>query len=120
MPLAKSTSISWVTLPWRKGSEAVSSLPPTSLVKLIVEILQPFRGKILDPACGSGGMFVQSDQFTRNHRENSTDLISVYGTEQVTGDDPALQNEPRRARTGRRYTTSEQLLRRSASVRGQI
>ena len=58
---------------------------PTSIVKLIVEILQPFRGTILDPACGSGGMFVQSEQFTRNHRENSTDLISIYGTEQVTG-----------------------------------
>ena len=58
---------------------------PTSIVKLIVEILQPFRGTILDPACGSGGMFVQSEQFTRNHRENSTDLISIYGTERVTG-----------------------------------
>ena len=58
---------------------------PTSIVKLIVEILQPFRGTILDPACGSGGMFVQSEQFTRNHRENSTDSISIYGTERVMG-----------------------------------
>ena len=66
-----------------EGARGGEFFTPTSLVKLIVEILQPFRGKILDPACGSGGMFVQSDQFTRNHRENSTDLISIYGTEQV-------------------------------------
>ena len=67
-----------------EGAKGGEFFTPTSLVKLIVGILQPFRGKILDPACGSGGMFVQSDQFTRNHRENGTDLISIYGTEQVT------------------------------------
>ena len=68
-----------------EGARGGEFFTPTSLVKLIVGILQPFRGKILDPACGSGGMFVQSERFTRNHRENSTDLISIYGTERVMG-----------------------------------
>ena len=66
-----------------EGTRGGEFFTPTSIVKLIVEILQPFRGTILDPASGSGGMFVQSEQFTRNHRENSTDLISIYGTERV-------------------------------------
>ena len=66
-----------------EGARGGEFFTPTSIVKLIVEILQPFQGRILDPACGSGGMFVQSDQFTRSHRENSTDSISIYGTEQV-------------------------------------
>ena len=68
MPLARSTSISWVTLPWRKGQRGGEFFTPTSLVKLIVEILQPFQGRILDPACGSGGMFVQSAEFIHNHQ----------------------------------------------------
>ncbi len=58
---------------------------PTSLVKLIVEILQPFHGRILDPACGSGGMFVQSEEFIRNHRQNDNQgHISIHGVESKT------------------------------------
>lgn len=54
---------------------------PTSIVKLIVEILEPFKGKILDPACGSGGMFVQSADFVARHNENPGDELSIYGQE---------------------------------------
>ena len=64
----------------RKGGEFFT---PTSIVKLIVEIIEPFHGKILDPACGSGGMFVQSARFTQVHREKPTDVLSVYGQERV-------------------------------------
>jgi len=42
---------------------------PTSIVKLIVEIIEPFHGKIFDPACGSGGMFVQSAEFVQRHQK---------------------------------------------------
>jgi type I restriction enzyme M protein len=52
------------------------------LVKLIVEIIEPFQGRILDPASGSGGMFVQSAEFVERHKKSSTD-ISVYGQEKV-------------------------------------
>jgi type I restriction enzyme M protein len=42
---------------------------PTSIVRLMVEILEPFRGRVLDPACGSGGMFVQSARFVSEHKK---------------------------------------------------
>ena len=66
-----------------EGQRGGEFFTPTSIVKLIVEILQPFQGRILDPACGSGGMFVQSAEFVHNHQKNAKDQISIYGTERV-------------------------------------
>ena len=103
-----------------EGARGGEFFTPTSLVKLIVEILQPFEGRILDPACGSGGMFVQSAEFIHNHRGNGNGQISIYGNGTGRRDNSALQDEPRCPRTGRRYPASEQLLRRSASVLGQV
>jgi type I restriction enzyme M protein len=54
---------------------------PTSIVRLIVEIIEPYKGKIFDPACGSGGMFVQSAKFVERHNGTGTDRVSIYGTE---------------------------------------
>ena len=66
------------------GQRGGEFFTPTSLVKLIVEILQPFQGRIFDPACGSGGMFVQSAEFIRNHKKNRDQQdISLYGVERV-------------------------------------
>ena len=65
----------------QKGGEFYT---PTSLVRLIVEILEPYHGRILDPACGSGGMFIQSAHFLEEHRKNPTSDISVHGQERVT------------------------------------
>lgn len=56
---------------------------PTAIVRLIVEILEPFHGLILDPACGSGGMFVQSARFVSEHRKNPSSEISIFGQEKV-------------------------------------
>ena len=56
---------------------------PTSIVKLIVEIVEPYRGRILDPACGSGGMFVQSAAFVERHRRNPNSDIFVEGQEKT-------------------------------------
>lgn len=53
---------------------------PTSIVKTIVEILKPYKGRVYDPACGSGGMFVQSAKFINEHSGNINDL-SIYGQE---------------------------------------
>lgn len=53
---------------------------PKSIVNLIAEMLEPYKGKIYDPACGSGGMFVQSVKFIEAHKGNTRD-ISVYGQE---------------------------------------
>ena len=56
---------------------------PTSLVKLIVEIVEPYQGKIFDPACGSGGMFVQSAEFVQAHHKSANTSLSVYGQEKT-------------------------------------
>ncbi|HWL23313.1 MAG TPA: class I SAM-dependent DNA methyltransferase [Ureibacillus sp.] len=56
---------------------------PKSIVNLIAEILEPYKGKIYDPACGSGGMFVQSIKFIESHQGNKRD-ISIYGQEYTT------------------------------------
>jgi type I restriction enzyme M protein len=65
-----------------EGQKGGEFFTPTSIVKLIVEIIEPFHGKILDPACGSGGMFVQSAAFVEHHRKTVNE-ISVYGQEKV-------------------------------------
>ena len=53
---------------------------PKSIVNLIAELIEPYKGKIYDPCCGSGGMFVQSLKFIENHKGNTRD-ISIYGQE---------------------------------------
>ena len=53
---------------------------PKCVVNLIAEMIEPYRGKIYDPCCGSGGMFVQSIKFVESHHGNKKD-ISVYGQE---------------------------------------
>lgn len=65
-----------------EGSRGGEFFTPTSIVKLIVEIIEPYHGLILDPACGSGGMFVQSAEFIRQHQKKDTE-ISIYGQERV-------------------------------------
>src|SRR5690606_4714490 len=55
---------------------------PTSIVRLLVEVLEPFGGRVLDPACGSGGMFVQSARFVAEHKRYEGDL-SIHGVERV-------------------------------------
>ncbi|MBC8507203.1 MAG: SAM-dependent DNA methyltransferase [Chloroflexi bacterium] len=66
-----------------EGQRGGEFFTPTALVKLIVEIIEPFKGKIYDPACGSGGMFVQSAYFRERHRASAQDVISIYGMERV-------------------------------------
>jgi type I restriction enzyme M protein len=64
-----------------EGSKGGVFYTPESIVRLIVEIMQPFHGRIFDPACGSGGMFVQSAHFVERHKKNPTSELTVFGTE---------------------------------------
>ncbi|MEW6584959.1 MAG: class I SAM-dependent DNA methyltransferase [Nitrospirota bacterium] len=66
-----------------EGQKGGEFFTPTAIVKLIVEILEPFHGRIFDPACGSGGMFVQSAHFVEEHKKNPMDEIHIYGQERV-------------------------------------
>jgi len=65
----------------KEGQKGGVFFTPTSIVRLIVEILQPFHGRIGDLACGSGGMFVQSAAFVQRHRRSATSELTVFGTE---------------------------------------
>jgi len=63
-----------------EGKKGGQFYTPRSVVELLVEMLQPFQGRVFDPCCGSGGMFVQSEQFVTEHRGRTND-ISIYGQE---------------------------------------
>ena len=56
---------------------------PSSIVKLLSEIIEPFHGQILDPACGSGGMFVQSARFVSEHQRNPGAELAICGVEKT-------------------------------------
>ncbi|HNN98030.1 MAG TPA: class I SAM-dependent DNA methyltransferase [Pseudomonadota bacterium] len=64
----------------QKGGEFYT---PSSIVKLLTEIIEPFHGRILDPACGSGGMFVQSARFVAEHQKNPAAELSICGVEKT-------------------------------------
>lgn len=66
-----------------EGYGAGNFFTPGSIVRLLVEMLEPFKGRIFDPACGSGGMFVQSSKFLKEH-EGSKENISIYGQERYS------------------------------------
>ena len=64
----------------KEGQKGGQFYTPKSVVTLLVEMLEPYKGRVMDPCCGSGGMFVQSEKFIEEHRGMITD-ISIYGQE---------------------------------------
>lgn len=63
-----------------EGKKGGQFYTPRSVVTLLVEMLEPYRGRVFDPCCGSGGMFVQSEKFVSEHQGRIND-ISIYGQE---------------------------------------
>ncbi len=63
------------------GKEKGEFYTPKSVVNLMAEMIEPYKGKIYDPCCGSGGMFVQSMKFVEKHAGNTKHDISIYGQE---------------------------------------
>lgn len=63
-----------------EGKKGGQFYTPRSVVQLLVEMLEPYKGRVFDPCCGSGGMFVQSEKFVEEHQGNIND-ISIYGQE---------------------------------------
>lgn len=63
-----------------EGKKGGQFYTPKSVVKLLVEMLEPYKGRVFDPCCGSGGMFVQSEEFVARHQGRLND-ISIYGQE---------------------------------------
>ena len=66
-----------------EGQKGGEFFTPPSLVNLIVEVIEPYQGRINDPANGSGGMFVQSADFVTRHKRSPGSAISIYGQEKV-------------------------------------
>ena len=63
-----------------EGKQGGQFYTPKSIVTLLVQMLEPYKGRIFDPCCGSGGMFVQSEKFVKSHQGRVND-ISIYGQE---------------------------------------
>jgi len=66
-----------------EGQRGGEFYTPRSIVRLLVEVLEPFHGRILDPAAGSGGMFVQSARFVAEHKRDPSAELSIFGQEKV-------------------------------------
>lgn len=64
----------------QKGGEFYT---PSCIVRLLTEVIEPYHGRILDPACGSGGMFVQSARFVAEHKKNPAAELSIHGIEKT-------------------------------------
>ena len=71
------------TFAMSEGQKGGEFYTPPSIVSLLVEVLEPYHGRILDLACGSGGMFVQSARFVSAHRKNPASELSIHGQERV-------------------------------------
>lgn len=63
-----------------EGKRGGQFYTPRSIVRVLVEMIEPYRGRIYDPCCGSGGMFVQSEKFIEAH-EGRLENISIFGQE---------------------------------------
>ena len=63
-----------------EGKKGGQFYTPTCVVELLVNMLEPYKGRVFDPCCGSGGMFVQSEKFVEEHQGRIND-ISIYGQE---------------------------------------
>ncbi|CAK0740482.1 type I restriction enzyme M protein [Gammaproteobacteria bacterium] len=64
----------------QKGGEFYT---PSCIVRLLTEVIEPYHGRILDPACGSGGMFVQSARFVAEHQKNPGEELAIHGVEKT-------------------------------------
>ncbi len=64
----------------QKGGEFYT---PSCIVRLLTEVIEPYHGRILDPACGSGGMFVSSARFVSEHKKNPSAELSIHGVEKT-------------------------------------
>ncbi|MEI6341561.1 MAG: class I SAM-dependent DNA methyltransferase [Verrucomicrobiota bacterium] len=64
----------------QKGGEFYT---PSCIVRLLTEVIEPYQGRILDPSCGSGGMFVSSARFVAEHKQNPSAELSIHGIEKT-------------------------------------
>ena len=85
-----------------EGKRGGEFYTPRSVVRVLVEMLEPYKGRVYDPCCGSGGMFVQSEKFVESHGGRIGD-IAIYGQESNYTTWRLVQDEPCGARHRRRH-----------------
>jgi len=66
-----------------EGQRGGEFYTPSSIVRLLTEVIEPYHGRILDPACGSGGMFVSSARFVAEHKKDPSAELSIHGVEKT-------------------------------------
>ena len=103
----------------QKAHDGGEFFTPISLVSLIAHVLNPDRGTVLDPACGSGGMFVQSARTVLEHGRNPTERLTFRGPGEERHHHPPGQDESGRPRSRGRQPAGDYLLRRPAGIAGQ-
>ena len=81
-----------------EGQKGGEFFTPSAIVRLIVEIIEPFHGRLLDLASGSGGMFVQSARFVQAHKKNPSSELAIHGQEKVGATVALSPYESRRSR----------------------
>ena len=79
-----------------EGKRGGEFFTPPTVVKVIVEVLEPTKGRVYDPCCGSGGMFVQTERFIYEHEGDPKD-IAIFGQESIE-ETWRIANEPRHPR----------------------
>ena len=89
-----------------EGKRGGEFYTPRSVVRVLVEMLEPYKGRVYDPCCGSGGMFVQSEKFVESHGGRIGD-IAIYGQESNYTTWRLAQDEPRGARHRRRHSLEQ-------------
>jgi|GEM_PF-1406510 hypothetical protein len=96
----------------RKGGEFYT---PRSVVRVLVEMLAPYKGRVFDPCCGSGGMFVQSEKFAEAHGGRIGD-ISVYGGDTTARNRPSLAQAFEEVSTGAHFIVDVNHLKSKGSA----
>src|SRR5215471_7970324 len=67
----------------KEGQKGGEFFTPASIVRFLVEVIEPYHGTVFDPATGSGGMFVQSARFVSEHKKDPSRELSIHGHEKV-------------------------------------
>ena len=89
-----------------EGKRGGEFYTPRSVVRVMVGTIEPFKGRVYDPCCGFGGMFVQSERFVEDHGGRIGDIV-VYGQESNYTTWGLCKIEPRRARYRRRHQVEQ-------------
>ena len=103
----------------QKAHDGGEFFTPVSLVSLIARVLDPERGTVLDPACGSGGMFVQSARTVEEHGQHPTEQLTFRGLEKNDTTIRLAKMNLAVHGLGGRHSTGHHLLRRPASTGGK-